>query len=86
MQNLSWPAVNSVEDWCIFGPPNPGAGSSIGNIEASRVIPFSNFSLLILLLMQRIAVAWCTKVFLHLHEVSVFPTAMTERHWRALNT
>ncbi|KAF8223017.1 hypothetical protein L208DRAFT_1412509 [Tricholoma matsutake] len=29
--------VNSVEDWCIFGPPNPGAGSSIGNIERIAV-------------------------------------------------
>ena len=31
------PAVNSLEDFCLFAPPNPGAGSVIGNTERIEV-------------------------------------------------
>ncbi|KAI1794319.1 hypothetical protein LXA43DRAFT_883834 [Ganoderma leucocontextum] len=29
--------VNSIDDWCIFGPPTPGPGSVIGNTERIEV-------------------------------------------------
>lgn len=28
--------VNSVDDWCIFGPPDSGPGSVIGNTEVCK--------------------------------------------------
>ncbi len=28
--------VNSLSDFCVFGPPEPGPDSVIGNIEANR--------------------------------------------------
>ena len=31
------PVVNSIEDWCIFAPPKPGADSVIGNTERIEV-------------------------------------------------
>lgn len=29
--------INSLDDWCIFGPPDPGPGSVIGNTERIEV-------------------------------------------------
>ena len=29
--------MNSIEDWCIFAPPKPGADSVIGNTERIEV-------------------------------------------------
>ena len=30
-------AVNSLDDWCVFAPPEPGADSTIGNTERIEV-------------------------------------------------
>ena len=29
--------VNAIDDWCIFAPPTPGPGSTIGNTERIEV-------------------------------------------------
>ena len=28
--------VNSVEDFCLFAPPEPGPGSAVGNVEVGN--------------------------------------------------
>ncbi|KAG6839758.1 hypothetical protein C0991_011913 [Blastosporella zonata] len=40
--------INSVTDWCVWAPPNPGPDSVIGNTEPTHSH-------------KRIEVAWCTK-------------------------
>ena len=32
-----WRTVNSLDDFCIFAPPNPGPGSDIGDTERIEV-------------------------------------------------
>jgi len=58
-------AVNSVDDFCLFAPPEPGPGSVIGNTEVgdhssidSAVFSDPSPSLPL----QQIEVSWCLKV------------------------
>lgn len=58
-------AVNSVEDFCLFAPPEPGADSTIGETEVCFSIHRSHLERVLLIhnpFTQRFEVSWCMKV------------------------
>jgi hypothetical protein len=81
--DASWVPVNSVDDFCLFAPPEPGPGSDVGNVEVghpSNPMPFP-LTFPTHSPAQEIVVSWCAKVCCALGTLSTSLTLVIWQVW-----